>query len=166
MNANKILLASVLAVAWMPVHAAQTEILNCASKAQAYVHCKLPHAHQRDIRIERVVSGNCEADDAWGVDKNGIWVDNGCAAVFEYSQANTGSVSNNGGVELLVAPGFVEPYYGPGYYYGAGYYENNGWNHDDYDHRHHNNHQNHHHQSHAHHHAGHRGGGHHGGGRR
>ncbi|MFI4956602.1 MAG: hypothetical protein ACHQAX_05285 [Gammaproteobacteria bacterium] len=41
--------------------------------------------------------------------------------------------------EIIIEPGFVEPFYGPGYFYGPEYYYDNGWD-DEYYHHYHRNH--------------------------
>jgi len=167
MNAKKTVIASILALAFMPAFA--TESLTCSSTGNSHTHCDLSNAHQRDIRITNEKSGDCSINNAWGVDSSGIWVDKGCSAVFEYTAvASSNNISNNnGGANVVIAPGFIEPYYGPGYYYGAGYYEHHGWDHYDYDHRYeHNQDYRQHHDHYEHHDGGYHGGGHHGGGRK
>lgn len=115
---------------------ADTQSLSCTSSNSEYHLCRLSNADLRDIRIQSVQSGDCMASNAWGVQKEGIWV-KGCSATFEYtppaSEATSSSDSNDGyyGDSLTVVP-YFEPYYGPGYYYGAGYYEANGWNNSPY----------------------------------
>jgi ABC-type nickel/cobalt efflux system permease component RcnA len=154
----------------LPALASQT--LTCISENNAFVRCGLSHADQRDIRIKSVKAGDCDANNAWGVDSSGIWVDKGCGAVFEYTQVASSDSSNSGNnsdgnMDIYIAPGFIGPYYGPGFYYGAGYYDYNGWDNDDY-HHHDQDHEHHNEDHHGEHHGegGFHGGGHGGGGRR
>jgi len=129
MQAIKVFSAVGLCLAFMPALA--TETLSCLSNDNSFVRCDLSQADQRDIRIKQVQTGNCSTDNAWGVDEDAIWVDKGCGAIFEYSDVATSNTDDGGG-NVIIAPGFVGPYYGPGFYYGAGFYENNNWNNNDY----------------------------------
>lgn len=147
MRAIKTMSSVLLCLMIFPSFANQT--LTCISNNNAFQRCALSQADQRDIRIQSVKSGSCDTDNSWGVDSSGIWVNKGCGAVFEYTQVAGASSSNNAqnsnnndnGPDVIISPGFVGPYYGPGFYYGAGYYENNGWNNDDYCHNNNCNHQ-------------------------
>jgi hypothetical protein len=133
MNAKKIIVASLMSLATMPLCAEQFETRKCVSNENAYVHCKVSDAHDRDIRIKQVLGGNCNADNTWGVDQSGIWVDHGCSALFEYTDPASDDDDDSG---IIIAPEFVEPFYGPAFYYGAGYYESNNWNTHGYNHEH------------------------------
>lgn len=110
------------------------DTLTCMSENNAFQRCALSQADQRDIRIKSVKSGDCNQNNAWGVDSSGIWVSKDCGAVFEYtevaSSAGGNTDENSGGI--YIAPGFTGPYYGPGFYYGAGFYDYNGWGPEDY----------------------------------
>lgn len=58
-----------------------TRTITCESPKFRYQHCS---AAWRDARIVRQISKTrCVRGQNWGVDRGGIWVDNGCAAVFE-----------------------------------------------------------------------------------
>lgn len=59
--------------------------------------------HNGRVRLTRRLSDKaCVQNRSWGYDRNGIWVDNGCRAVFEYETGrNTG-----GGIDL---PGILRP---------------------------------------------------------
>jgi len=112
--------AGLLFLASTPVLAFDT--LSCVSQNNSLTVCELPFALQRDIRLIKIVSGNCDLDNTWGVDTSVIWVDKGCGGVFEY----TGPYDPND-TTIVIAPGYVKPFYGPRYYYGAGYYQSLGW---------------------------------------
>ncbi|MFI4956603.1 MAG: DUF3011 domain-containing protein [Gammaproteobacteria bacterium] len=129
MRAIKIITATALCLTMLPVFAGT---LTCASSDNSFKHCTLSNANERDIRIQKVTAGDCDANNAWGVNGSGIWVDKGCSAVFEYTPVSPSSSAYSDdsgyGPDVVIAPGFVAPYYGPGFYYGAGYYEYNNWN--------------------------------------
>src|SRR5271154_2525963 len=110
MNANKIIVGSLIGIVSMPLYAADFETRECASNKNAYVHCKVSHAHERDIRIKKVLGGDCNADNTWGVDQSGIWVDHGCSAVFEYAEPASDYDDDS---DVIIDPEFVEPFYGP-----------------------------------------------------
>jgi hypothetical protein len=55
--------------------------VTCKSEGFKYKYCRTG-AHGR-VRLERQLSDTrCHRGDNWGVDRNGIWVDGGCGAVF------------------------------------------------------------------------------------
>jgi hypothetical protein len=57
-------------------------IITCKSEGFAYQYCPVGRRHGR-IRLERQRSDTpCIGGDNWGVDRNGVWVDRGCAADF------------------------------------------------------------------------------------
>jgi hypothetical protein len=56
--------------------------VTCKSEGFGYQHCSFGRRHGR-IRLERRLSDTrCIRGDNWGVDRNGVWVDRGCAAEF------------------------------------------------------------------------------------
>ncbi len=60
-----------------------------------------------DVRIQRVIAGDCRQGATWGWDNNGIWVNGGCRAEFAVSSgrgnryANGGS-RNDGGYSSII----------------------------------------------------------------
>ena len=57
-------------------------IVTCKSAGFAYRYCRVGRRHGR-IYLERQLSDTrCIRGDNWGVERNGIWVDRGCAADF------------------------------------------------------------------------------------
>jgi hypothetical protein len=59
--------------------AAQT--LRCESEGFTYKRC--PADTDRGVRIvEQLSVATCRPGETWGYDRQGIWVDNGCAAAF------------------------------------------------------------------------------------
>ncbi len=56
--------------------------ITCKSDGFEYKHCSVNGRRGR-IRLERQLSDTrCTRGDNWGVDRNGVWVDRGCAAEF------------------------------------------------------------------------------------
>ena len=51
-----------------------------------------------DARLADVIAGDCRPGN-WGVDRNGVWVNNGCRAVFDVAMLGNGAgwSGNNGG---------------------------------------------------------------------
>ena len=57
-------------------------IITCKSESFAYQYCRVGRRRGR-IRLERQLSDTrCVRGDNWGMERNGIWVDRGCAADF------------------------------------------------------------------------------------
>lgn len=125
MRTIKFIYGAILCLSFLPALATQT--LTCVSPNNTFAHCRLSYADQRDIRITSVQSGDCSADNAWGVDSRGIWVNNGCGAVFEYTQVASSNNDDDGETVIVIDPDFLGAFYGPGFYYGAGYYNSYGW---------------------------------------
>jgi hypothetical protein len=56
--------------------------VTCKSERFRYNHCTLDRRGRR-VRLERQLSDTpCRRGENWGVDREGVWVDRGCAAVF------------------------------------------------------------------------------------
>jgi hypothetical protein len=104
MNFNKLIIASVLCLVFIPSFAA-SKTLTCMSTNKSFVRCDLPEADMRDIHITKYKIGNCHLDDAWGVDSRGIWVAKGCGAEFEYGPVARTSTSPSRTV--VVVPGLA-----------------------------------------------------------
>ncbi len=63
--------------------AAWGEQIECKSKGYHYNYCRADTGGS--VRVARQQSStSCDYGRSWGYDRRGIWVDNGCAAVFEY----------------------------------------------------------------------------------
>lgn len=57
--------------------------VRCASRNYAYNLCQVDTGRGSDVRIARQISGTaCEEGRTWGWNRAGIWVDNGCEAIF------------------------------------------------------------------------------------
>jgi hypothetical protein len=56
--------------------------VTCKSERFRYNHCTVDRRGRR-VRLERQLSDTpCRRGETWGLDREGIWVDRGCAAVF------------------------------------------------------------------------------------
>lgn len=145
MRGIKLIMAGSLLIA-MPAFA---ETITCVSVNNAFTRCDLTHADQYNVQVKNVTTGTCAAN-AWGSDSKGVWVKDGCGAVFQYSQNTarntTSNVNNSQTPYYYDEPYYDEPYYyyDPDYFYyypgGIFFYENgnNGYHH------YYNNHQNYH----------------------
>jgi Protein of unknown function (DUF3011) len=73
------------AAALAPFAAAQAreggDSIECASQDYARQRCDVPW---RDARLERQISDTrCVRGQTWGIDRQGLWVDRGCAGRFQ-----------------------------------------------------------------------------------
>ncbi|MFA6037160.1 MAG: DUF3011 domain-containing protein [Legionellales bacterium] len=127
MSNNRFIFAAILFIAAFPALALQ-ESITCVSENNAFVRCALQQAESRNVVLSRTLSGNCNANGAWGADSAGIWVNHNCGAVFQYQ-----GYSYNDTVEPYIYGYAYGPdaYYGPNYLYsqtglffGRGYYYN------------------------------------------
>jgi hypothetical protein len=78
----------LLCFASVPTYALQS--LTCMSSNNSFQRCDLDSADQRGVHVRTYQAGDCQANGAWGVDSTGIWVNNGCGAVFEYGDIGSG----------------------------------------------------------------------------
>jgi hypothetical protein len=69
---------------------AQGRTITCESKYQRYEYCRV-NTNDR-VRLVRKLSSNpCTEGRSWGFDRRGVWVDDGCRAVFEVAyRGNSG----------------------------------------------------------------------------
>ena len=68
--------------------------LSCSSDDGRFRRCPLTGASDRDVRLARTLgSAECRRDFTWGADSSGVWVDQGCRAVFAYGDAGRGSIA-------------------------------------------------------------------------
>ena len=79
------LLLALLLTGRSPCRAA--EQITCVSDKGLWTHCDLMDAHQAEVGLVQQLSrSKCEKGVTWGVDGEGIWVDKGCRAIFEYTR--------------------------------------------------------------------------------
>lgn len=57
----------------------------CNSVEGEFSHCSLPGAEKLKVKLKRHIDGVCKFQQSWGVDQEGVWVDMGCRAVFQYA---------------------------------------------------------------------------------
>lgn len=87
-------LVSALFIA-APASAQSNTRITCESWQFRYAQCPVPNAI--DARISRVIAGDCRPGN-WGYDRSGVWVNNGCRAVFDVAvRGNGGNWGNSGG---------------------------------------------------------------------
>jgi Protein of unknown function (DUF3011) len=73
-----------------------SDYLDCRSSNYRYTYCRADT--NNNVRLSRQLSGSsCDYGRSWGYDKRGIWVDNGCAASFEYGSRGRGGRSDDTG---------------------------------------------------------------------
>jgi hypothetical protein len=59
------------------------QTVTCKSEHYQYNFCRANIGRRRDVRVQRQLSDTpCYEGDNWGVERGGIWVERGCAAVF------------------------------------------------------------------------------------
>jgi len=62
--------------------------LTCASDNHNFSRCSLPGANDLYVEmIHQLSHSPCERGYTWGADSDGIWVDQGCRAIFKFSGA-------------------------------------------------------------------------------
>lgn len=67
----------------VPVHAQQGGQIECRSSGYHYNYCRVNTGNA--VRLAHQQSGTaCRQGQNWGYDARGIWVDQGCGAIFEY----------------------------------------------------------------------------------
>lgn len=106
--------AIVLAVGLFTATSAfASSMLECSSSGYHYQYCRADTYNA--VRLAHQQSKtSCEYGRSWGYDGRGIWVDNGCSAIFEYGYGANGNDSgyqqrsgrhhdNSGGVVAGVA---------------------------------------------------------------
>ena len=75
------LILSVIITGSSAVQAQDT--IACESRHQRHEYCRVNT--ENNVRLRRQLSHNqCIEGRTWGYDRRGIWVDDGCRAVFEY----------------------------------------------------------------------------------
>lgn len=61
-----------------------TRTISCSSEDGKYHFCSTDINRRSRVRLKRQLSNSgCWEGNTWGYDRNGIWVDRGCRAVFE-----------------------------------------------------------------------------------
>lgn len=60
---------------------ARGEEVTCESKDYRYRYCPVRIGSEAEL-VQQLSTSNCRFKKSWGYDRGGIWVDQGCAAVF------------------------------------------------------------------------------------
>ena len=60
---------------------AKGEQITCESKDYRYRYCAIRVAREAEL-VQQLSTSNCRFNRSWGFDRGGVWVDQGCAAVF------------------------------------------------------------------------------------
>jgi Protein of unknown function (DUF3011) len=83
-NGNFHALVILLGLCLMAAPVSAGEV-TCNSPDGELTRCSLPHADRLKVKLKRRVDGICKFQQSWGVDPDGVWVDMGCSAVFQYA---------------------------------------------------------------------------------
>lgn len=72
--------------------------LECRSSGYRYQYCRADTGNS--VQLAQKLSGSsCDYGRSWGYDRRGIWVDNGCAAMFNYGgRSRSGGRDNTGAI--------------------------------------------------------------------
>jgi hypothetical protein len=63
--------------------------IECTSSGYRYTYCRVDT--DNSVRLAHQQSkSSCNLGSSWGYDRRGIWVDNGCSAIFEYGYGSGG----------------------------------------------------------------------------
>lgn len=85
---------------WMPqseaIASKGSGTVTCESRNDGRRHCPVANIDSGSVYMERKLSQtNCQRDVNWGVDREGIWVDDGCRAVFAFVYRHGGGSSSS-----------------------------------------------------------------------
>ena len=79
---------------WMPVPEAQSKgsgTVTCESRDDGRRHCLVTNIDTESVYMERKLSHtNCQRGINWDADRDGVWVDGGCRAVFAFGYRQGG----------------------------------------------------------------------------
>ena len=85
---------------WMPAPEATASsgpaTVTCESRNDGRRHCPVANIDNEHVYMERQLSQtDCQRGVNWGVDRDGIWVDDGCRAVFAFGHRHGGGGSSS-----------------------------------------------------------------------
>jgi hypothetical protein len=87
------LVVLALVVPAAPPASAARGTIRCESKNYNRNFCRVDTENNVSLR-RQLSSSPCQRNRSWGFDNNGIWVDRGCSAEFDFGR-NSGSSGNN-----------------------------------------------------------------------
>ncbi|MBS0556594.1 MAG: DUF3011 domain-containing protein [Proteobacteria bacterium] len=74
--------------------------LECRSSGYHYQYCYADTWNNVRL-VQQMSNSSCDYGRSWGYDQRGIWVDNGCAARFEYGGGQHGGGHRNSGGDVV-----------------------------------------------------------------
>lgn len=85
-------------------HAYDDETAECRSQDFSYTRCSVPW---RDARlVEQLSNTSCIRGRTWGIDRRGLWVDQGCSGIFEEAGRGRSGGGGGGGGGWRPGPGW------------------------------------------------------------
>lgn len=69
----------------LAVQEAKSAEITCGSTDGELNHCSLAGANTLKVKLKQRIDGVCKLGESWGVDREGVWVDMGCRAIFKYA---------------------------------------------------------------------------------
>jgi len=94
MRAAAALIVLVLAVPAAPPAWAARGTIRCESRNNNRNFCRVDTENNVTLR-RQLSSSPCQRNRTWGFDRNGIWVDRGCRADFDFGRDSGSSGNNN-----------------------------------------------------------------------
>jgi hypothetical protein len=97
LRASVTLIVIALAVPMAPPAGAARGTIRCESRNYSRNFCRVDTENNVSLR-RQLSNAPCQRNRTWGFDRNGIWVDRGCSADFDFgrnSSNNSNSSSNN-----------------------------------------------------------------------
>ena len=91
------LFATVVAISFMAMSSTFAKEITCGSTG-GMNRCPLPGADMMHVKVKQVLEGECKHEKGWWADSDGVVVDQGCNAVFQYTPAK-GSASGSDGTD-------------------------------------------------------------------
>jgi len=94
MRAAVALIVLALAVPVAPPAWAARGTIRCESRNYSRNFCRVDTENSVSLR-RQLSSAPCQRNRTWGFDNNGIWVDRGCSADFDFGRSNSNNSSSN-----------------------------------------------------------------------
>ena len=100
------LIVFVLAVPAAPPAWAARGTIRCESRNNNRNFCRVDTENNVTLR-RQLSSSPCQRNRTWGFDRNGIWVDRGCRADFDFGRNSGSSGNNNNNNNAAIAAGIL-----------------------------------------------------------